>query len=70
MVKPKQLLPILHRKTHYKAALEYRLGNNIPPSSLKDNTHEIEKLIHECHTKIQRGDHHSKNYSRTPVPMR
>lgn len=41
-LKPKNLLPNLHQKTHFKAAVEYTLGEEVTHRSLHDKTNEIE----------------------------
>lgn len=40
-IAPKQLLPKLHQKTHFKAAYEYCLGEKLTHRSLHDNNLEL-----------------------------
>lgn len=41
-LQPKNLLPNLHQKTHFKAAVEYTLGEEVTHRSLHDKKNEIE----------------------------
>jgi hypothetical protein len=46
LVRPKEILPNLHKKTHYKAAQEYSMiDKNNYKSSLDDRDREIEKQL-------------------------
>ena len=45
LARPKHLLPKLHDKTHFKAAIEYSLGDQVTTRSLHDDQKEIERYI-------------------------
>jgi len=47
MVRPNEILPMLHNKTHYKAAHEYALLDKDLNRSLCDKHREIEKQLEE-----------------------
>jgi hypothetical protein len=46
-LKPKNLLPNLHQKTHYKAAAEYTMGEEVTHRSLHDKNNEIEQMLYD-----------------------
>jgi hypothetical protein len=48
------LLPHLHDKTHFKAAFEYSLGDELTHRSLHDNGREIERHIKDGHNRMSR----------------
>lgn len=54
IVKPPQILPNLHLKTHFKAAVEYSMGPDHTHRSLINDTDDMEKIIQEGHAKKQR----------------
>lgn len=47
IARPKYLLPTLHEKTHFKAALEYSLGTELTHRSLHDKGGKVERAIFE-----------------------
>ena len=51
MAMPKDLLPTLHLKTHFKAAVEYSLGPGLTHRSLHDKGGQIERTIFEEYQK-------------------
>lgn len=52
IVKPPQILPNLHLKTHFKAAVEYTIGGpDHTHRSLINDTDDMEKIIQEGHAK-------------------
>lgn len=52
IVKPPQILPNLHLKTHFKAAVEYSVGGpDRTHRSLINDTVDMEKIIQEGHAK-------------------
>ena len=50
-LKPKNLLPNLHQKTHFKAAVEYTLGEEVTLRSLHDKNNEIEQMLYDNYQK-------------------
>ena len=51
-VKPVNLLPHLHTKTHFKAAQEYSMITKTTGRTLNDKHREIEKFVEEAHFSI------------------
>jgi len=51
IVRPKYLLPSLHAKTHFKAAIEYSLGPELTHRSLHDKNRKMETAIFEEYQK-------------------
>ena len=45
VVNPRHLLPEMHDKTMFKAAVEYSMGKNITTRSLVDDESSIEKQV-------------------------
>ena len=52
VVRPKYILPQLHEKTHFKAALEYAIGQDMTAQSLRDDNKVIKKIIQDSHLKL------------------
>ena len=57
---PKNLLPALHTKTHFKAAVEYSLGPDLTHRSLHDENGKVEKAIFEEYQRTITDPHHRK----------
>lgn len=53
----KDLLPTLHAKTHFKAAVEYALGPELTHRSLHDERGRVEKTIFAEYQKTLEGQH-------------
>lgn len=66
--RPKSLLPTLHAKTHFKAAVEYSLGPELTHRSLRDQRGKVEKTIFEEYQKTMDA-HHRKVGSHTPASI-
>ena len=45
VVRPKNLLPQMHNKTLFKAAMEYAMGTEISTRTLKEHSEFVEKQI-------------------------
>lgn len=51
-VKPIHLLPILHNKTHFKAAMEYSMNDTLTQRTLRDDNRNIERMLQDAHAKM------------------
>lgn len=51
-IHPRQVLPSLHNKTHFKAAQEYILGESARTRSMVDPTGEVERNIKNAMVRI------------------
>jgi hypothetical protein len=45
---------MLHKKTHFKAAMEYSLNDQYTNRSLRDENRDIERMLLEVNSKMQR----------------
>jgi hypothetical protein len=46
------LLPTLHQKTHFKAAVEYQMNDQLTNRSLKENNRELERILQDVQHKF------------------
>ena len=51
-LQPKNLLPQLHEKTFFKAAMEYSLGDRITTKALNDTEGSIQKQVLDSQAKM------------------
>ena len=51
-IHPRQVLPSLHNKTHFKAAQEYMLGDSARTKSMRDQDGDVERSIRNAVQRI------------------